>query len=132
MLHVYRRFEFCRDVIILVSKKTPKKYLDYLNDRHYDYIIAGQDYVDYKEAFLSLQENYLVRTILADIGKTLGNILLNRHLADEISLLIHPSIAGIKTLNLFSGVESCLNLKLLKLEVLNNDYIWVSYKVGYP
>jgi hypothetical protein len=46
--------------------------------------------------------------------------------------LIHPSIAGIKTLNLFSGVEGCLNLKLLRLQVLNNDYIWVSYKVGYP
>ena len=95
----------------------------YLVGRHYDYIIAGPDYIDYKEAFLSLQENYLVRTILADTGKTLGNILLNQHLADEISLLIHPSIAGIKTVNLFSGVEGCLNLKLLRLEVLDNDYI---------
>jgi 2,5-diamino-6-(ribosylamino)-4(3H)-pyrimidinone 5'-phosphate reductase len=132
MLHVYRRFEFCRDVVILVSHSTPAHYLDYLHERQYDYLMAGQDHVDFREAFAMLQEKYQVRTILADTGRTLGNILLNQRLANEISLLIHPVITGKRSENLFSGVDFPVNLKLLKQEVLDNDYIWISYKVEYP
>jgi 2,5-diamino-6-(ribosylamino)-4(3H)-pyrimidinone 5'-phosphate reductase len=132
MLHVYRRFEFCRDVVILVSHTTPGRYLEYLRNHQYDYIMAGQDQVDYRQAFLLLQENYHAKTILADTGRTLGNILLNQRLVDEISLLIHPVITGNRSENLFSGVDVPVNLKLLKQEVLENDYIWMSYKVEQP
>jgi 2,5-diamino-6-(ribosylamino)-4(3H)-pyrimidinone 5'-phosphate reductase len=131
MLHVYRRFDFCRDVIILVSRATSTHYLEYLSDRNYDYIQAGEDHVDYKKAFSLLQKDYHANTILADTGKTLGNVLLNQHLVNELSLLVHPTIAGFKSENLFSGVNTPLTLKLVKNEVINNDYLWISYQVSY-
>ena len=42
LLHEVRRFEFCKDVIILLSKETSKEHIDYLKKRHYDYYISGK------------------------------------------------------------------------------------------
>ena len=36
MLHTCRRFEYCRDVIILISEKTPTSYIEHLNERNYN------------------------------------------------------------------------------------------------
>ena len=36
LLHVLRRFEYCRDVIILVSERTGADYVAYLDERDYD------------------------------------------------------------------------------------------------
>ena len=94
ILHVCRRFEFCRDVILLVSNKTPTKYLNYLKEREYDYHIMGEDQVDLRRSLQLLSEKYGVKTVLADTGKILGNLLLNQGLVNEISLLIHPIIVG--------------------------------------
>ncbi len=64
LLHAYRLFEFCRDVIILVSKKTPNNYLAFLKERNYDYYIAGDKYVDFQKAFSYLESKYNIKTIL--------------------------------------------------------------------
>jgi 2,5-diamino-6-(ribosylamino)-4(3H)-pyrimidinone 5'-phosphate reductase len=131
LLHVYRQFEFCRDVIILISGTTPTDYIQYLKERNYDYLLAGAAHVNYKEVFSSLHNKYNVSTILADTGKTLGNILLNQGLVDEISLLVHPVITGCKSKNLFHDIDTPINLKLKKHENLNNDYLWMVYEVEY-
>ena len=131
LLHVYRQFEFCRDVIILISETTPNEYIQYLKERNYDYLKAGTAQINFKEAFSSLHDKYNVSTILADTGKTLGNILLNQGLVDEISLLVHPVISGRNSENLFHGVDTPINLKLKKNETLDNDYLWMVYKVEY-
>lgn len=128
-LHSYRRFEFCRDVIILVSKSTPADYLSYLNQRQYDYIIAGKKYVDYKDAIVQLSEKHSVRNILVDTGSTLGNILLNNGLVDEISLIISPEIVGKQSKSLFENIEIKINLQCKNCELMKDGYIWITYKV---
>ena len=50
LLHVHRNSGYAKDVIVLVSSSTPKGYLDYLEKRNYDYIVAGDDHVDYRVA----------------------------------------------------------------------------------
>jgi len=45
VLHYCRRYEYCRDVIVLTSKKTPKEYHTYLQERKYDYYVVGEDKV---------------------------------------------------------------------------------------
>jgi hypothetical protein len=30
MLHIYRRFEFSGDIIVLLSEETPKEYIEHL------------------------------------------------------------------------------------------------------
>lgn len=97
LLHTCRRFEFCKDVIVLVSEKTSKTYLEHLKERNYDYHIVGKDYVNLANALKLLSNKYQAKTILTDTGRILGNLLLNQGLVSEISLLIHPIIVGNKS-----------------------------------
>lgn len=129
LLHHYRRFEFCREVIVLVSKTTPMDYLDYLKQRNYDHLVSGETFVDHELAIQQLSEKYAVRAILVDTGSTLGNILLNHGLVDEISLLISPLITGNASRKLFEGVSSEVDLKCIRCERLEG-YVWVCYAVG--
>jgi len=113
LLYTCRRFEFCKDVIVLVSEKTPKNYLEHLKERNYDYHIVGQNHVNLKNALNLLAEKYNVKTVLTDAGKILGNLLLNQGLVSEVSLLVHPVIVGNKSYNMFGDIKENLILKLI-------------------
>ena len=129
LLHTCRRFEFCKDVIVLVSEKTPKTYLNHLKERNYEYHIVGKDYVNLKKSLELLSAKYQIKTILTDTGRILGNLLLNQGFVSEISLLIHPIIVGNKSYNMFSDIDKNLKVKLFKMEILEKQYIWLVYKV---
>ena len=128
LLHTGRRFEFCRDIIVLVSEKTPKAYLQYLEERNYDYHVVGKDHVDLKKAVLLLSDKYKVKTILTDTGRILSNILLSKRFVDEISLLVHPVIVGNRSYNMFSDIEKIRSLRLTRCEILEKQYTWLVYK----
>ncbi len=104
LLHVLRRFPYCRDIIVLVSERTGADYIEYLKERDYDMIVCGEDHADYGRAFGILADRYGVRRILVDSGPTLGGLLLKSGLVDEISLLVHPILAGRKAPGLFDGL----------------------------
>jgi 2,5-diamino-6-(ribosylamino)-4(3H)-pyrimidinone 5'-phosphate reductase len=131
LLHIYRRFEFCRDIVVLISEATPEDYVEYLEERDYDYHRVGQKRVDLKKALELLEERYNIKTVLADTGRILVNLLLNLSLVSEISLLIHPLVVGAKAEGLFSNVSSNLKLKLLNNETLEDGHVWLTYKVLY-
>lgn len=126
LLHTCRRFEFCRDVIVLVSEETPKEYVRHLEERNYDYHIIGKKHVDLERALSFLSEKYRIKTILADTGRVLGNLLLNHGFVNEISLLIHPVIVGTTSYNMFSDVNN-MKLKLRQSEMLEKNYVWLVY-----
>lgn len=130
ILHIARRFEFSRDIIVLTSENTPKEYITYLKERNYDYRKAGKDRVDLKTALEILAKDYAIKTILTDTGRILNNLLLNQGLVSEISLLIHPLIVGKNAYPMFSEVKKTLNLKLQKKETFDNGYVWLVYKVN--
>lgn len=132
LLHVLRRSEYCRDVIILVSKKTPKPYIKYLKNREYDYIITGEERVDIREALEVLYERYYTRTVLTDSGGTLNSILLENGLVDRISLLISPVLVGRKPEKLFENLMpsgTAIKLRLLKMEIFDENYVLLVYRV---
>jgi 2,5-diamino-6-(ribosylamino)-4(3H)-pyrimidinone 5'-phosphate reductase len=129
LLHTCRRFEFCKDVIILISEETPKNYIQYLKERNYDFYSTGQKHVDIHKSLDLLEERYGVKTVLADTGRILGNLLLDQGWVSEISLLIHPVIIGEKGENLFSRVALDMKLKLRKKEILEQNYVWLAYEV---
>ena len=129
LLHEVRRFEFCKDVIVIISNKTPKKYVNYLKKRNYDFHKEGEDQVDIKRSIEHLFKKYDAKTILTDCGKILTNLLLDLGFVNEISLLIHPVIVGDKSYNIFNLTNKKIQLKLLKNEILNEEYIWLVYKV---
>jgi 2,5-diamino-6-(ribosylamino)-4(3H)-pyrimidinone 5'-phosphate reductase len=129
ILHTCRRFEFCRDVIVLVSEKTRKSYLNHLKERNYDYHIVGKDHVNLKKALELLSEKYKTKIILTDTGRILSNLLLNQGFVSEISLLIHPIIVGHKNYSMFSDISNNIKLKLSKKEILEKEYVWLVYNV---
>lgn len=130
LLHTCRRFEFCRDVIILISEETPDEYIKYLEERNYNYHIVGKKHVNLETTLNLLSAKYEVKKVLADTGRVLGNLLLDQDLVSELSLLIHPVIVGNKSYNIFSNINEAISLKLDKAEVLDKGYVWLVYKVS--
>jgi 2,5-diamino-6-(ribosylamino)-4(3H)-pyrimidinone 5'-phosphate reductase len=134
-LHFFRNMEYLKDVIVLVSHATPKDYLDYLKERNYDFITAGEDHVDFKQAFDVLHTRYHCRTIRTDCGGTLTGVLLEQGLADEISLVVSPCLVGKELPHLFQSLSlrERIPLELVSNEVVDGNYLSLVYRIlGRP
>ncbi len=129
LLHVYRRSCYCKDVIVIVTEKTPVEYINYLKDRNYNVVVAGTETVDYRMALERLGMYYNVRTILTDSGGGLTSALLKEGLVDEISLLISPVIVGKSATSLFRHLENKVNLELIRTERIKGNHTLVLYRV---
>lgn len=132
LLHTCRSFEFCRDVIVLVSNKTNEDYINYLKERSYDYLICGNEHIDFEKACSVLSGKYGVRTILVDSGPMLNGVLLNIGLIDEMSLLVFPILVGGKSDKLLTYLNmgnQNVHLELLAHEYLDEGTMLLRYKV---
>jgi 2,5-diamino-6-(ribosylamino)-4(3H)-pyrimidinone 5'-phosphate reductase len=125
------RFEFGRDVIVLVSEETPAEYVRHLEERNYDYHIVGKKHVNLERSLELLSEKYGIKTVLADTGRILGNLLLNQGFVNEISLLVHPVIVGTTSYNMFSLANKNTKLKLCKKETMEKDCVWLVYTLEH-
>lgn len=128
LLHVYRQMGYGKDVIVLVSKATPKAYLEYLEARNFDYIVAGSDHVDYRTALEELNSRYGFGTVTTDTGGILAAELLAEDLVDEVQLLVSPEVVGEKAVTLFRSVKAPVKLELAGCEAINN-LVLLSYRV---
>lgn len=128
VLHVLRRFDLCRDLLIVVSRNTPKGYIDYLKKRDYAFHAVAKKHVDYIGLFKFLAKEHRAKTILTDTGKILNCILLNKGLIDEISLLVHPVIVGNRRYPLLGDVNKNIRLRLIKNKIVNKDKAWLVYR----
>lgn len=130
LMHVFRRSEYSKDVIVLVSEKTPEPYINYLKERNYDFIRAGADRVDIKQALEIANERYGFKLVVSDSGGILNSILLEKGLVEEISLVLTPEIVGKNGTNLFRGVEkSGIQLELTRNEIVEKKYVHLVYRV---
>lgn len=130
-----RTWPYMRDLVALCSSSTPAEYLEYLNRCAVGAIRVGVDQVEMRAALEELNRRYGVRTIRVDSGGALNSVLLQAGLVDEISVLIHPFIAGGKadpTLcdPLRTGIPD-LQVPLLhqSTEVLANGIVWSRYTI---
>lgn len=129
---------YWRGLVILVSRTTPHSYLEFLQNRHLNYISTGTDYVDYKAALEELNSHYSVRTVRVDSGGTLNGILLRAGLVTDISILVHPFLVGGTSPRSIYHAEDLISasgvaqLHLDKVERLPNDLIWLTYSVVKP
>lgn len=130
LMHVFRRSEYSKDVIVLVSEKTPEPYINYLKERNYDFIRAGADRVDIKKALEIANERYGFKLVVSDSGGILNGILLEKGLAEEISLVLTPEIVGKNGTNIFRGIEkSGIQLELVRNEIVEKKYVHLVYRV---
>lgn len=129
LLHIYRRSCYCKGVVILISNKTPTEYVDYLKERNYEYIVAGDEHVNYREALEQLHDQYNARTVLTDSGGVLTSILIKEGLVAEVSLLISPVIVGKHATSLFRGLDGKMNLELIRSERIRANHLLIVYRV---
>ena len=132
LLHVFRQYEHCKEVIVLVSAKTQNSYINYLNDRNYEYILAGDIKVDFKKAFDELQKIHPFETMITDNGGTLSAILLDGNLIDQLSLIISPALTDKINPKLFRGLklgERIIALEPLKAEIMANKDLLLLFNV---
>ena len=144
--HYLRSLPYWRHFVALCSKSTPQDYLHYLNERHIEYIIAGEDHVDLRMALEELYSCYAVRVVRVDAGGILNGLLLRQGLVSEVSILIYPSLVGgemtssifrapdlpaVAYVDLASGLgtEGIISLRLMHTEKLQGDVMWLRYEV---
>jgi 2,5-diamino-6-(ribosylamino)-4(3H)-pyrimidinone 5'-phosphate reductase len=130
LMHVFRRSEFGKDVIVLVSEKTSEAYINYLKERNYDFIQTGADRVNIRQALEIANEKYGFELVVSDSGGILNSILLEHGLVEEISLILNPEIVGKNGANLFRTLEkSGIRLELLRNEIVEKKYVHLIYRV---
>lgn len=135
--HHWKKIPYWKKCIVLCSKTTPKDYLKYLEERYIEYIICGKDKVNYSQALEKLNKKYKIKTVRVDSGGTLNGILLRAGLVDEVSVLIHPNlVGGISPKSLYrapdlTSSKKVLKTKLIHLEKMKNNIIWIIYKIIY-
>ena len=129
LLHTCRRFEFCRDVILLLSETTPKEYIEHLRERNYTYHIVGKKHVDLERSLELLSSDYKVKRVLSDTGRILGNLLIAQGFVSKLSLLIHPVVVGKDSYNMFGNINEKTRFRLIKQKLLPGGYIWLVYSM---
>lgn len=129
MLHTCRRFEFCRDVLMLVSETTPDEYFEYLRERNYSFHVVGKKQVDLEESLKLLSSHYGLKKVLTDTGRILGNLLITQGFVSKPSLLIHPVIVGKRSYNMFGNLDEKISLRLSEREFSPGGYMWLVYSI---
>lgn len=138
--HYLRSLPYWRGFVALCSQSTPQEYLHYLKERHIDCIIAGEDHVDLRAALQKMNSRYGVRVVRVDAGGTLNGLLLRQGLVAEVSLLIYPSLVGgekqsgifiapILPVDPLAGLSNVISLKLIQMEQLKGEIVWLRYEV---
>ena len=126
---------YWRNAMALCSRSTPQEYLDYLQKRHVEYVVTGDDRVDLRAALEELNARYGVKTVRVDSGGILNGALLRAGLVDEVSVLIGPCLVGGTTpRSIFvapdlTSAEGVIPLKLIHMEAVRGDTIWLRYEV---
>jgi 2,5-diamino-6-(ribosylamino)-4(3H)-pyrimidinone 5'-phosphate reductase len=142
--HYLRSLPYWRGFVALCSQSTPQEYLHYLKERHIDCIIAGEDHVDLRAALLEMNSRYGIKVVRVDAGGTLNGLLLRQGLVAEVSLLIYPSLVGgekqrciftapdLPVGDLSDSQKKVISLKLMRIEQLKGDVVWLRYEVLSP
>lgn len=132
MLHFYRRMEYVRDIIVMVSEKTPGAYIHYLEERDYEYVVAGSGRVDMSDALSKLVERYGIGTVVSDTGGRLDTALLESGLVDEISLVVSPILSGGSVTPIFhTESDRTVPLLLKGCSPLGEGYVRLVYDVPH-
>ncbi len=131
LLHFYWKMEHTKDVVVLVSETTPEDYIDYLRERDYPFIRRGGDRVDLGGAIRDLCEQFTVTRVVSDSGPDLNNALIREGIADTISLIVYPVIAGEEDKKLLDRAGGWTALELQKAVPMGQGTVHLVYAVKH-
>jgi 2,5-diamino-6-(ribosylamino)-4(3H)-pyrimidinone 5'-phosphate reductase len=132
---VIKRQPWWRTAVALCSHSTSRSYLDDLQQKGVDTIVAGDERLDLRIALEELRARYQVRVVRVDSGGVLNGVLLRAGLVDEVSVVISPELVGGTTANSMfiaadlSSPSGVIPLKLLHVSNVKEDFVWLRYEV---
>jgi 2,5-diamino-6-(ribosylamino)-4(3H)-pyrimidinone 5'-phosphate reductase len=111
--------------LALCSSATRPQHLEYLARRNVDAVVAGDDRIDL-EAVLAALARRGAETVRIDAGPTLNGLALRARVVDELSLLVHPVIAG--SGNAYADrLDERIKLRLVSGEERAGGLVWLRY-----
>lgn len=120
-------------LMIIVTKITPKEYLSYLQKKNISYVFAGEDRVDFKLLFEKLKQEYQIDTLALEGGGLLNGSVMAAELVDEISLLVTPLVLNrTDAPSVFERKAddevNTRKYKLFSVKQMENNSVWLRYK----
>jgi 2,5-diamino-6-(ribosylamino)-4(3H)-pyrimidinone 5'-phosphate reductase len=137
-IHLWRLLRsqsYWGDVIALISRHTPRTCLAELDRAGVEYVVAGEERVDFALALEELGTLLGIKTVRVDSGGVLNGVLLRAGLVDEVSVLVAPTlVGGPASGSLFVSPEAIediapIPLRLVHLEKIAEDVLWLRYEV---
>lgn len=128
-LHSLRAFPGLRDVVVLISRRTPQAYRTYLAQRQYRTIDHGDNHVDLSAALEAMSADFGVQRVLVDSGPILTSALLDAVLVDEVSMLVHPVVAGAGHGRIFGNASRQAHLEARGMSDLPGGLVHLRYSM---
>jgi riboflavin biosynthesis pyrimidine reductase len=123
-------------VITILTEAVADGYLAHLQDIGVSYVFAGEAQIDLKVALTKLKVLFGIETLMLEGGGHINGSFLNEGLIDELHQLLLPIADGtIETSSLFEipadvKKEGATLLKLEKVKQIEDDVLWLTYKVS--
>jgi len=120
------------NLIMIVTKETPKEFLAYLKSKNISYIFAGESEVNFMHIFTKLKSEFGIERILLEGGGSINGSVIDEELIDEISLLVLPKVINndVAPALFYKKLEvpKLHEFKLESVEKLDRDVVWLRYK----
>lgn len=121
-------------LVCIVSERVSKEYLEMLRKQGISWIAVGNENIDLDTAMNILYEQFHVKRLALLGGGHINGGFLQAGLIDEVSLLVAPGIDGRKNgTTVFDGIGGDdrlpVHLHLTSVERLENDVIWLRYRL---
>jgi 2,5-diamino-6-(ribosylamino)-4(3H)-pyrimidinone 5'-phosphate reductase len=115
------------DVIALSSRSTPPRPAD----TPVQELVTGSERVDLAAALGELGRRAGAGVVRVDSGGSLTGALLDAGLIDEVSLLVHPCLAGSQAERRWYGESTRLThaLELVSSDALGGGLVWLRYRL---
>jgi len=126
---------FINDILVLCSRSTPQEYMNFLEDSDIKYMVIGYNKVNLGTALEELNIQFGVKSLRVDNDGTLNGLLLKEDLVDEVCVLLNPvMVGGISPDSIYTAPDlktsdEAIDLKLIKMEQLKNEIIFLQYRV---
>lgn len=93
-------------------------------------IVVGADRVDLAAALKTFAQRG-IEVVRVDSGGSLIGALVNEGLVDEVSLLVHPELAGVRGTRRWYGAvpPSASTVALVANETLDSGLVWLRYRL---
>jgi 2,5-diamino-6-(ribosylamino)-4(3H)-pyrimidinone 5'-phosphate reductase len=123
------------DLLVLVCRATPQRYLAYLRRSAIPYLVAGDDRVDLLGVLRRMADRLGVSCVVSKAGGGLNGALLRAGLVDEVQMILLPAlIGGRETATSFDGSqlrddELPTSLRLISTQTTADGAVWLRYEV---